>query len=81
MAPDAVPRAVSFGNGAILFFMQSREPDPVARVLGHALVGGIVLLAFGRRFGGSAVLASVLTIVAHEALDAPVAQKLSDLGV
>lgn len=57
-----------------------RRPDPLARALGHAVVGGAALYLL-RRFGATAIVASILTVFVHEAFDAPVAQKLSDLGV
>lgn len=57
-----------------------RQPDPLARALGHAVVGGAAFYLL-RRLGAAAVVASILTIVVHEALDAPLSQKLTDLGV
>jgi hypothetical protein len=72
---------VSIENAAIIHSMNpQRQPDPLARALGHAVVGGAAFYLL-RRFGAAAVVASVLTIVAHEALDAPVSQKLTDLGI
>lgn len=59
----------------------SNRPDPLARLLGHVVVGGLAFYLFGRRSGAAGLMGTMLTIAAHEALDAPVAQKFSDLGV
>jgi hypothetical protein len=68
-------------NAAIIHPMNpQRQPDPLARALGHAVVGGAAFYLL-RRLGAAAVVASILTIVVHEALDAPLSQKLTDLGV
>jgi hypothetical protein len=58
------------------------EPDLVARVLAAALVatvtGAVVTKLLGRKAG---FVAFVLTASAHELLDAPLARKLSNLGL
>ena len=56
------------------------QPDPFARILGHALVGGAAYYVL-RRSGMTAIIVSALTVIAHEALDSPVTQKLADLGI
>lgn len=58
----------------------AKEPDPLARIVGHAVVGGAAFYLL-RRFGATAIIVSALTIIAHEAFDAPVAQRLSELGI
>jgi len=61
---------------------QRREPDALAHFLAHALVGGLAAYLFGRGRGSTEALAiGVIGIAAHAALDTPVAQGLSNLGV
>ncbi len=59
----------------------SNRPDPLARLLGHVVVGSLAFYLFGRRSGATGLAVTVLTIAAHETFDAPIAQKFSDLGV
>lgn len=59
-----------------------RQPDPQARWLSHAVVGAAAGAAVGRNAGAvGSVVAALTTILLHEALDAPVAGVLADLGV
>jgi hypothetical protein len=59
-----------------------REPDALAQFLAHTLVGGLAVYLFGRGRGSAEALAiGIIGITAHAALDAPVAQSLSDLGI
>jgi hypothetical protein len=60
---------------------QPRQPDPIARLLSHALVGAIAVFLFKKAGGGTAATAALFSIIAHEALDAPVAQALTDLDI
>jgi hypothetical protein len=63
--------------------MSSRQPqpDPATRLLSHAIVGLLTGAAVGQKRGvGGFVLIAVLGAAAHEALDAPLAQLLTDLG-
>ena len=57
-------------------------PDAVARILATAVVatimGGVVTKVFGPRIG---FIALVLTATAHEMFDAPLARRLSRLGL
>jgi len=57
-----------------------REPDLVARLMSHALVGLALWLLFSKAPRGTAATAAVVGVIAHESLDAPVAQKLTDFG-
>jgi len=62
--------------------VQRREPDALAHFLAHVLVGGLAVYLFGRGRGSAEALAiGIIGVTAHAALDAPVAQGLSDLGV
>ena len=59
-----------------------RQPDPAARWLSHAIIGLGVSYVAGKRVGTTgAVLMAVVSVVAHDYFDAPVAQLLSDAGV
>lgn len=58
------------------------QPDPEARWLSHALVGVAVGAVVGKSAGTAGfIVAALTTMVVHEALDAPVAVVLADLGV
>jgi hypothetical protein len=60
---------------------QRRQPDPAARWISHAIVGLAVGYAFGKKAGpGAFWVTAIISALAHEAADAPVAQVLSDLG-
>jgi hypothetical protein len=59
-----------------------QRPDPATRLLSHVLVAGVAGFVIGRRSGTiGGVLAAAAAAVAHEELDAPVAQALTDLGL
>jgi len=61
---------------------QTQQPDPLAVWLSHALVGALAAGVVGHKAGPQAAfLAAVIVIAAHHAFDAPVAQRLSALGV
>ncbi len=56
--------------------------DPAARWLSHLLVGLAAGALVGRKAGPTGfVLAALLTGFAHEALDAPMAGVLAELGL
>jgi hypothetical protein len=58
-----------------------RQPDPAARWLSHAIVGLGIGYIVGKQTGSVGfVVTAAASIVAHEYLDAPVAQLLSDAG-
>jgi hypothetical protein len=58
-----------------------QTPDPLARLLAHAVVGIGVGYLLSKRAGGLSVfLGSAITIIAHEKLDAPLAQIFSENG-
>jgi hypothetical protein len=58
-----------------------RRPDPQTRFASHVLVGLAAGSVAGRQSGPVAfVVAALISAAAHEALDAPVAQLLTDLG-
>lgn len=61
---------------------KQRKPDPAARWTSHLVVGLAVGAAVGKKtnVAGSIVFA-LAAVIAHEALDAPVAEFLSELGV
>jgi hypothetical protein len=63
--------------------MAQKQPDPVARYLGHALVGvGVaVIVAKASRTALPALLLGLFAMFIHDALDAPVSQALSDAGI
>lgn len=59
-----------------------RQPDPAARWISHAIVGLGIGYVVGKRTGMAGFLISaIVSTAAHEYLDAPVAQLLSDAGV
>ncbi len=59
-----------------------KRPDLLARVLATTIIatvtGAVVAKVFGRKAG---FVALMVTAAAHEVLDAPLAQRLSDLGI
>lgn len=58
-----------------------RQPDPIARWVSHVIVALGVGYFVGRRTGlAGFVVSAVVSTAAHEYLDAPVAQLLSDAG-
>jgi hypothetical protein len=60
------------------------QPSLVAVVVGHFLVGFVVLLVTKSLFRQKfvvAVVAALLALAAHHNFDAPVARKLSELGL
>jgi RsiW-degrading membrane proteinase PrsW (M82 family) len=58
-----------------------RQPDQSARLLAHALVGIGVGYFLGKQKGLPGFITGLIVSTAvHEAMDAPVAQVLSDLG-
>lgn len=60
----------------------NRRPSPQTRLLAHVLVGLFAGAAISRKTGTDTFpVAAVLAALAHEALDAPLAQGLADLGV
>jgi hypothetical protein len=60
----------------------NRKPSPQTRLLSHVLVGLSAGALISQKTGANTFpIAAVLAAFAHEALDAPVAQALSDLGV
>ena len=89
---DAFPRAASNSltsarrtaprSLAAVLDESETSPDLIARALATTLVatatGVVVGKIFGKRAGFVALL---LTVMAHEVLDAPVARRLSKLGI
>jgi Na+/H+ antiporter NhaA len=58
-----------------------RQPDPQTRFASHLLVGLAVGSVAGKKSGLFAfAFAAIASVLAHEVLDAPVAQLLTDLG-
>lgn len=60
-----------------------RKPDQLATVLGHAIVGGAAayVVAKGAKAALPALVLGLVAVFMHAQLDAPVSQKLSDLGL
>jgi hypothetical protein len=59
-----------------------RQPDPVARFLSHAIVGAAAGWVVGQKSGpGTAILAALAAVAAHEEFDAPLADVLTELGI
>jgi hypothetical protein len=59
----------------------NKRPDPQTRLASHLLVGLVVGSIAGKDSGsGAFVITAVLSALAHEALDAPIAQLLTELG-
>lgn len=57
-----------------------RQPDPGTRLVSHAIVGLAAGAITGRRSGlVGFLITAVIAAASHEALDAPVAQLLTDL--
>jgi hypothetical protein len=64
--------------------MGNQQPSELAKAIGHAVVGaaaGVTLSRVLRRNLLGVIVGAVLVVVIHEALDAPVSQALSKLGV
>ena len=62
--------------------MTQKQPDQTARWISHALVGFAASALIGKKAGGAgAILGFVLAIIAHDALDAPVAQAVAGFGL
>ena len=60
----------------------SRQPSQADRAVAHAIVGAAVAAVVGKQAGLLAGLASaVLAMIVHEAVDAPVAGLIADLGM
>ena len=61
--------------------MTARKPNSSERIAAHVIVGLAVGALFYKKsgFGGSLLLA-LLAVLAHEALDAPLAQLLAELA-
>jgi hypothetical protein len=58
-----------------------RRPTPQTRFASHLLVGAAAGSLAGKESGPVAfVVTAIISALAHEALDAPVAQILTDLG-
>ncbi len=58
-----------------------KRPDPQTRFASHLLVGFVAGSVAGKDSGpGAFLVAALLSAFAHAALDAPVAQLLTDLG-
>jgi hypothetical protein len=63
-----------------------KQPDQIARLVGGAIVGGAAAFVVAKTIKSTAapagaLLAAILTIILHEALDAPVSQAVSELGL
>jgi len=59
----------------------NNRPDGEARLVSHLVVGCAAGALLGKRSGLAGFLVvALLTAMAHEALDAPVAQVLSEFG-
>jgi predicted transcriptional regulator len=59
-----------------------KQPDAETRWLSHLLVGCVAGAIAGQRSGAAgAVVTAIISALVHEALDAPVATLLTDLGV
>lgn len=59
-----------------------RRPDPVARWVSHALVGAAAGLLVAQKSGPiGGMVSALIAIAAHEELDAPMADLLTDLGL
>ena len=61
---------------------QRSRPDVIARVVASAIVSTVAGAVAGKFFGRKAFFVGFLIgAAAHELLDAPLAQRLSDLGL
>ena len=61
---------------------ESIVPDAIARILATAVVGTIIGAAATRLFGKKAgFIAFIVTAAAHEMFDAPLARRLTRLGI
>ena len=59
-----------------------QQPDPVALWLSHAIVGAVAAALVGPKAGPqAAMLAALIAMAAHHYFDAPVAQRLADIGI
>lgn len=62
--------------------MQESTRETITRYAAHVLVGTLAAVAIKRAMGSSqqvALVAGLLTALAHEKLDAPVAARMRDL--
>lgn len=58
-----------------------KQPDPETRWLSHLLVGGLIGAIAGQRSDlASALATAIISVLLHDALDAPVARLLTDTG-
>lgn len=72
-----VPSALSL----TIALMSGKRPDPGTRLTAHLLVGGATAVVVGRKTGGlGGLLAGAAAVIAHEELDAPIADLLAELG-
>jgi hypothetical protein len=61
---------------------RTERPDWIARALASAIVGSVVAIILGKLFGAKAgFLGFLVASSAHELADAPLARRLSDLGL
>jgi hypothetical protein len=64
--------------------MAKRQPDQVAKILGHAIVGiGVAYVAkqVVVKAVPPAIFLGVMAIIIHDVFDAPVSQALGEMGV
>jgi hypothetical protein len=64
--------------------MPKKQPDQLATLLGHAVVGIGVAYVAGRLVKAAivpAIMVGAIAVLVHAALDQPVAQGLSELGL
>jgi hypothetical protein len=66
-----------------LFPMERKQPSRLATILGHVIVGVSTAWLVGRltKSPSRRLVVGVSLAIAHVALDAPVSQALSDLGI
>jgi hypothetical protein len=62
------------------------KPDQLARLIGGAIVGGAAAYVVGKAIKSTAgpagvIFAAIITILVHEALDAPVSRVVTELGL
>lgn len=63
--------------------MAKKQPDDLAKFLGHAVVGLGAMWLAGKltKAAVPAIVIGVVGIILHAELDAPVAQAFSELGI
>lgn len=63
--------------------MPKKQPDDLARLLGHLIVGGAAAIVTAKlaKHAVPAILLAIVAMAIHAEMDAPVAKALSEAGL